>query len=139
MMATCHNCGGFVSEQFARVFGNNQDECFGCPDCMTQHELTDGEASAPTDEAEVPDDLLATDGGHTEPETRIADALEELAERQRVQNAVLLQIAYELRDPDDEMTGKGYAGWIEDHVLELTENVDLDAVDLHTRDGGLDS
>jgi hypothetical protein len=30
----CYNCGAFVTQDFARVFGNNDNEVFGCLDCM---------------------------------------------------------------------------------------------------------
>ena len=38
----CGNCGETVSQQFARVFGNNDDEIWGCPDCKSYRELKDG-------------------------------------------------------------------------------------------------
>lgn len=30
----CQRCGSFVTPDFARVFGNNDDEVFGCYECM---------------------------------------------------------------------------------------------------------
>lgn len=44
-MQQCHNCGEHVSEQFARVFGDNDDEVFACTDCAGLRELSDGDAS----------------------------------------------------------------------------------------------
>jgi len=29
----CQNCGAMVSDDFARVFGDNTDTVHGCPDC----------------------------------------------------------------------------------------------------------
>lgn len=34
-MPACHNCGSFVTSEFARVFGNNDGDVFGCPECMS--------------------------------------------------------------------------------------------------------
>lgn len=31
----CRNCKQYISHQFARVFGNNDDEVFGCVECST--------------------------------------------------------------------------------------------------------
>lgn len=39
---TCRNCGNTVTDQFARVFGDNQNIVHGCPDCMTYRELKSG-------------------------------------------------------------------------------------------------
>lgn len=41
----CRNCGNTVTDQFARVFGNNQDIVHGCPDCMTYRDLKTGGGS----------------------------------------------------------------------------------------------
>ena len=40
----CRNCGSFVTRDFARVFGNNHDEVFGCLDCMTATDVKKGGA-----------------------------------------------------------------------------------------------
>jgi len=37
----CLNCGSAVSAQFARVFGDNQNNVFGCTSCLTTTELLD--------------------------------------------------------------------------------------------------
>lgn len=44
-MPTCNNCGGFVSAEFTRVFGNNEDEVYGCVSCRNTTELNDGAAT----------------------------------------------------------------------------------------------
>jgi hypothetical protein len=41
----CSRCGGHVTEQFARVFGNNDDEVEGCTDCTPASDLMDGDAA----------------------------------------------------------------------------------------------
>ncbi|WP_233274872.1 DUF7563 family protein [Haladaptatus cibarius] len=43
----CRNCGSFVTPQFTRVFGNNQNEVFGCFECMTATEVKRGRANHP--------------------------------------------------------------------------------------------
>lgn len=45
-MQRCQSCGSFVTTDFARVFGNNADEVFGCLDCMTYSEIQHGAARA---------------------------------------------------------------------------------------------
>jgi len=42
----CKGCGSFVTTEFARVFGNNHDEVFGCLECMTGTEVKQGGARA---------------------------------------------------------------------------------------------
>lgn len=37
----CRDCGDMVSAQFARVFGDNNDEVFGCTTCKTTTEILD--------------------------------------------------------------------------------------------------
>ena len=44
-MPECNSCGTFVTPQFVRVFGDNESEVFGCPNCMPLSELTDGGGS----------------------------------------------------------------------------------------------
>ncbi|MFD1599331.1 hypothetical protein [Halobellus rarus] len=87
---------------------------------------------------------LITDGGSFEELNaleRQADALEEIAEQQRIQNAALLELIRtfdhrlpELHDhppaePTPPRSGRSLAGWVEDAALDLDERVDLDAVD----------
>ncbi|MFW5918630.1 MAG: DUF7563 family protein [Halanaeroarchaeum sp.] len=38
----CGHCGAHVSTAFARVFGNNHNEVYACPDCATMRELRNG-------------------------------------------------------------------------------------------------
>lgn len=42
----CRNCGSFVTRDFARVFGNNYNEVYGCLECMTATEVKRGGARA---------------------------------------------------------------------------------------------
>jgi hypothetical protein len=44
-MQQCNNCGEHVTERFARVFGDNDDEVFACTSCAVLRELYDGRAS----------------------------------------------------------------------------------------------
>jgi hypothetical protein len=44
-MQQCNNCGEYVTERFARVFGDNDDEVFACTSCAVLRELYDGRAS----------------------------------------------------------------------------------------------
>ena len=69
------------------------------------------------------------------------DILEEIAEQQRIQNAVLFELARtldhrlpELRkhppeEPSNPRSGRSLASWVEDAALDLDERVDLNAVD----------
>nr|WP_207891150.1 hypothetical protein [Natrarchaeobius chitinivorans] len=40
--ARCRNCGTHVTQQFARVFGDNGDVVHGCPGCTTYREMQSG-------------------------------------------------------------------------------------------------
>jgi len=46
-MTICENCGSFVTPQFARVFGDNEDDVYGCPSCTAVTEILDGAATSP--------------------------------------------------------------------------------------------
>lgn len=48
-MPRCRNCETHVTEQFARVFGDNDDRVHNCIDCTTNRDLYDGAGSAQTD------------------------------------------------------------------------------------------
>lgn len=48
----CQRCGAAVSTQFRKVFGGNDATVYGCIECMTLSELSEGEAAEP--EAGVP-------------------------------------------------------------------------------------
>lgn len=41
-MPECRRCGGFVTRDFARVFGDNADRVHGCPACLSTRMLTEG-------------------------------------------------------------------------------------------------
>lgn len=41
-MPTCNNCDEFVSVEFTRVLGNNEDEVDGCLHCQAAGGLTTG-------------------------------------------------------------------------------------------------
>jgi hypothetical protein len=43
----CKNCESFVTADFARVFGDNEGEVFGCADCTPFRELMTGESAIP--------------------------------------------------------------------------------------------
>ncbi|WP_423985212.1 DUF7563 family protein [Haladaptatus sp.] len=45
----CRNCSSFVTPQFARVFGNNRNEVYGCFECMTATEVKKGRANDPVE------------------------------------------------------------------------------------------
>ena len=47
-MPHCRNCDAHVTEQFARVLGDNEDDVHGCPECTPQTDIYDG-AAAQTD------------------------------------------------------------------------------------------
>lgn len=46
-MAECQRCGSHVSEDFERVFGDNNDEVHGCPDCRRQIDMFEGAGANP--------------------------------------------------------------------------------------------
>lgn len=46
-MPECNNCGSFVTPTFVRVFGDNDNDIFGCPDCTQIVSLQAGEAANP--------------------------------------------------------------------------------------------
>ena len=41
----CQNCGEYVTDQFAKVFGNNEDRVYACLDCSTTRALREGVAT----------------------------------------------------------------------------------------------
>jgi Zn finger protein HypA/HybF involved in hydrogenase expression len=43
----CRNCGAFVTPDFARVFGSNDGEVFGCPECTSFRALITGGSATP--------------------------------------------------------------------------------------------
>lgn len=53
-MATCSNCGAFVTADYVRVFGDNDGTVHGCPDCTALRYLTEGVGAMETG-ADPPD------------------------------------------------------------------------------------
>ncbi|WP_438267481.1 DUF7563 family protein [Haladaptatus halobius] len=43
----CQNCGSFITRDFARVFGDNQNTVHGCLNCMSKTDVKAGHASDP--------------------------------------------------------------------------------------------
>ena len=41
-MPECDNCGAFVTEAFARVFGDNSDNVQGCIECCDRTGVREG-------------------------------------------------------------------------------------------------
>lgn len=41
-MPRCDNCGGFVTQNFVRVFGDNQDNVQGCMSCCDRTAVREG-------------------------------------------------------------------------------------------------
>lgn len=42
----CIECENKVTQQFARVFGDNYDNVYGCPECTTYRELANEQGGA---------------------------------------------------------------------------------------------
>jgi hypothetical protein len=42
-MPECQRCEAHVTEDFTRVFGTDDNEVYGCLDCLVAHELAEGE------------------------------------------------------------------------------------------------
>lgn len=40
--SVCQRCGGHVTAQYARVFGDNDDIVHGCQECKTGREMYEG-------------------------------------------------------------------------------------------------
>lgn len=38
----CQNCGSYVTDAFARVFGDNKDDVYACLECSTMRALRTG-------------------------------------------------------------------------------------------------
>lgn len=49
-MASCDNCGTFVTPDYARVFGDNDGVVHGCPECMALRYITDRADAASSSE-----------------------------------------------------------------------------------------
>ncbi len=50
----CQSCGAFVTRDFARVFGNNNGQVFGCLECMSATDVKKGKARAETVDPSLP-------------------------------------------------------------------------------------
>ena len=55
-MTSCSNCGAFVTDDFARVFGDNDDEVHACPECSDDTVVRNGAAAKPDFERRCPPD-----------------------------------------------------------------------------------
>lgn len=88
------------------------------------------------------------DGGTERPGSELgrqADALEDIAEQMRVQNAALVELIRTLdtraaqdigiEEPVSGRSGKSVAAWVEDAALDIEERVDLDAIDRAAKRG----
>jgi hypothetical protein len=42
----CNVCGSTVSHRFAKIFGDNDDEIYGCLECSTKRVLHSGGAAS---------------------------------------------------------------------------------------------
>lgn len=79
-MATCYGCGGFVTDDYARVFGDNDDKVDDCRNCSKRRIESDDE-----DETEKRTVLLSDIEGRetpaepeTEPSSGVRDHLSSL-------------------------------------------------------------
>lgn len=114
-----------------------------CVKCNRHYDRSEHDGCPHCENADLTE--FATDGGldfeGLNAIERQADALEELTEQLRIQNAILMEQVRtldfripELREhaPQEPVTprsGRSVAGWVEDAALDLDERVDLDAVD----------
>lgn len=46
-VSECQNCGAFVTDEFARVFGSNDGAVHGCLDCMDATKVRNGVPAQP--------------------------------------------------------------------------------------------
>jgi uncharacterized Zn finger protein (UPF0148 family) len=133
---TCDRCGEFATE---RCRDDDGDYCLWCRERVDDRQRREADA-----EREV-----RPDGGFADPDAidaleRQADALETVAEQQRIQTAALAELIRTVdevaaaaddhhrgRRDEGSRSGRSVAGWIEDAALEVAERVDLDAVDQH--------
>jgi len=53
-MTSCENCGAFVTDQFARVYGDNSGEVHACFECQTKTAVKKGAAANPDFERRAP-------------------------------------------------------------------------------------
>jgi len=55
-MTSCSNCGAFVTDRFARVFGDNDEKVHACSDCEGDTAVRNGAAAKPDFERRCPPD-----------------------------------------------------------------------------------
>ena len=53
----CQSCGSFVTKDFARVFGDNDDQVHGCLECMSASDVKRG-GSKPGCSGSIEDTLV---------------------------------------------------------------------------------
>ncbi|WP_436924941.1 hypothetical protein [Halosimplex amylolyticum] len=119
-------------ERRQRRSGKMDRRCIQCDRLMGVSPVSKAPAESPGEGEQ----RAMTDGGRS-PEERQAAALEELAHRTRLQNAVLLQLVNETKALRHVEAGAGpvdfstpaLAKSVEDRALELTERVNIDDVD----------
>jgi hypothetical protein len=122
--------------------GTVHDSVKDAMECCSARFEDDGDGDAGS--VALPDGGSDLDAAAVQALERQADALEELCHRQRITNAALAELirtvdrraAEDLgrEEPVAARTGRSVAGWIEDAALDLTERVDLAAVDMHARE-----
>lgn len=49
----CQNCGAMVSDDFARVFGDNDDQVHRCPECAKRNGTSERKAADASDRGEA--------------------------------------------------------------------------------------
>lgn len=59
-MPECLGCNSHVTEDFQLVFGNNENDVYGCPECMDAREIYEG---GPARTPHPDKRQVATDGG----------------------------------------------------------------------------
>jgi hypothetical protein len=52
-MRECESCGGAVSPDYARVFGDNSGRIWACPECRSQTDVFEGAGADPDEEGRV--------------------------------------------------------------------------------------
>ena len=62
-MPSCLNCDAHVTEQFARVLGDNEDDVHACPECTTQTDIYRGATADAGFDARVDGAHSARTGG----------------------------------------------------------------------------
>ena len=93
----CRSCGAFVTAAFARVYGNDADELYACPECSTRGDRTNCAGTAPEADGslhvhkpglENPEPAVFRDNKEVETDTRDRLTLEEAQEREAEDSVV---------------------------------------------------